>query len=1152
MSERFDFLARRGEMAERVQRFPWASTAIGAPAVWSATLRTTLRVMLANEFPQQLCWGPDYVQIYNDAYRSLLGDGHPSSLGQKAADCWSERWSEVGPLIEAPFHGGPAACAEEMEWHIVRSGIAQENYFRAVYSPVPDEAAASGIGGVLTTVSEVTGKLVSERRMRTLQELQSRTAQAPSAEAACESACAALSRNAKDVPFALLYLVKPDELPGDSPAQSAAHSAAGLAIHPAAHLVAQCGCEASGKEFAPARIPLAPGAQGSWPLARVRQTNETEIVADLRKHFGEVPAGPWSDPPARAAILPILSGSGSQCLGFWIAGIGSRVPLDETYRNFLELARGPISTAIRDAQARAEAIERRREQQLCEEQRLGLESIASGKKIEEVFSGMTEAVGRLAPGVRACIISAGQDRTEIERGYSATLPESFRAPLSGLEISGEDIGTCGRAIYSGEAVACTDIANSSRWAESWKTLCASHGIRACHSQPVRTEDRSSVASLFLAFNEAREASDWELRVARTVAQMAGLALGRQRAEESAADSQALLSDLIERSPFGIYVVDSSFRIAMMNRRSQDGAFANVRPLLGRHFDEAMRILWPEEVAVEILRHFHHTLESGEPFRSSDFVRPRGDTQEVEGYEWELHRMRLPGGQFGVICYYYDSTELRQTQAALREQLRLTEAITRNAAVALFITDHRQRCIYVNPAAEKLTGFEARVLLGSNLHEVLHHSRPGGGAYPSSECPILKASWQAGRSEGEEVFVRPDGSFYPVHFTASPMSDGDAVIGTVIEVQDISDRKRAEDLLRDREQQLALVSNTVPALIYYLNGTGQYQSVNDGFVRWFGVEREEVIGKSVQAFVGEKAWQVIQPKLAEAYTGKVVEFEAEIPYRLGGWRWVHAVYTPHCDASGKVLGVVALKTDIHQNKMTELELRRANEDLEQFAYSASHDLQEPIRNVALFSQLFQAHYGDKLDEDGNQLLRFMTEGAQRMSMLVSDLLSYTQAARMQSRPPEATPAEQALQSVLRSLTRQIESSRAVVTHGPLPQVPVEEVHLQQLFQNLIGNAIKYAKPGEAPRVHVSAARAGGLWKFRVSDEGIGIEPEYHEQVFGLFKRLHAARERSGTGIGLAICQKIVERYGGRIWVESEPGKGSSFLFLLPRSAKADDN
>jgi PAS domain S-box-containing protein len=403
--------------------------------------------------------------------------------------------------------------------------------------------------------------------------------------------------------------------------------------------------------------------------------------------------------------------------------------------------------------------------------------------------------------------------------------------------------------------------------------------------------------------------------------------------------------------------------------------------------------------------------------------------------------------------------------------------------------------------------------------------------------------------GEEVFVRRDGSFYSIYFTASPLREEEAVIGTVIAVEDIQDRKRAEERLRESEEQLALLSNVVPALIFYLDGERRYRSVNDSFLKWFGVTREEVLGKTVEEFVGESAWRVIQHKLAEAYEGKVVVFEAEIFYRTGISRWVRAVYTPHYDSTGKLIGIVALKTDIHDNKLIELELRRANEDLEQFAYSASHDLQEPIRNVALSSQLFQERYASQIDAEGKQLLHFMTEGALRMSTLVTDLLAYTQAARMQGSTPGSISSEAVLQTVLRNLTQQVRQSKAIITHEALPHLAIEEAHLQQLFLNLIGNAIKYATPKQAPRVHVSVTTDGGYWRFCVQDNGIGIDAAYHEQVFGLFKRLDAGRERGGTGIGLAICQKIVERYGGKIWVESESGKGSSFYFLLPRGKKA---
>jgi signal transduction histidine kinase len=229
------------------------------------------------------------------------------------------------------------------------------------------------------------------------------------------------------------------------------------------------------------------------------------------------------------------------------------------------------------------------------------------------------------------------------------------------------------------------------------------------------------------------------------------------------------------------------------------------------------------------------------------------------------------------------------------------------------------------------------------------------------------------------------------------------------------------------------------------------------------------------------------------------------------------------------------------------LQRANRNLEEFAYSASHDLKEPLRNVAIYSQLFQSSYAGKLDEEADMYLGYMVEGAQRMDHLIANLLEYTQIVSLEPETPELAEvdAEGVLDQVLKNLHRSIQESDAIVTRDPLPRVRIKELHLEQLLQNLIDNAIKYRRDGVPPRVHVTCERRQEEWRFSVRDDGIGIAPDHQEQIFGLFKRLHARDGRySGTGIGLAICQRIVERYRGRIWVDSKPGQDTTFHFTLP--------
>ena len=242
---------------------------------------------------------------------------------------------------------------------------------------------------------------------------------------------------------------------------------------------------------------------------------------------------------------------------------------------------------------------------------------------------------------------------------------------------------------------------------------------------------------------------------------------------------------------------------------------------------------------------------------------------------------------------------------------------------------------------------------------------------------------------------------------------------------------------------------------------------------------------------------------------------------------------------------ALRARLRQYEMRRRQetLVRVNADLEQFAYSASHDLQEPLRNVAIYSELLAKRYSHVLDSQGQEFLSVVRSGAMHMEALVRDLLSYTQAASINDELPEPVDANTALGHALFNLRDAIETSGCSITHDPLPEVRMRDVHLRQVLQNLIGNAIKYRRE-ETPRIHISAVKQDGCWMLSVADNGIGIEPEYKERIFGIFKRLHTHEKYPGTGIGLAICERIAERYRGHIWVESELGKGSTFFITIP--------
>jgi PAS domain S-box-containing protein len=339
----------------------------------------------------------------------------------------------------------------------------------------------------------------------------------------------------------------------------------------------------------------------------------------------------------------------------------------------------------------------------------------------------------------------------------------------------------------------------------------------------------------------------------------------------------------------------------------------------------------------------------------------------------------------------------------------------------------------------------------------------------------------------------------------------------------------------------------------VDANGSIVLVNAATTRLFGYERAELIGRSVEILVPtqgrnghSKHRQEYMEHPRTRLMGESLELRglrkdtSEFPAEI--------MLSPLETVDGAL--VTAAIRDISVRKdaenrltATKAELKRSNDELAQFAYIASHDLQEPLRMVASYTQLLAERYKGRLDCEADEFIAYAIDGATRMQGMMRDLLTYSRVG-MNCKALGEISSEHGLQQALTNLQTEIEASGAVVTHDPLPVVTVDPTQLTQVFQNLVGNAIKY-RSAEIPHIHVSVTNnTDNEWLFAVQDNGLGIEPKYFDKIFVLFQRLHRQQEIAGAGIGLAICKKMVERLGGRIWVESQPGKGSTFHFALP--------
>lgn len=456
----------------------------------------------------------------------------------------------------------------------------------------------------------------------------------------------------------------------------------------------------------------------------------------------------------------------------------------------------------------------------------------------------------------------------------------------------------------------------------------------------------------------------------------------------------------------------------------------------------------------------------------------------------------------------------------------------------------------NPAAERIFGFMANEVIGRNIKMLMPEP------FHSEHDGYLANYQRTGQAKiigiGREVVgLRKDGTTFPMDLAISVFRLGQGTCFTGI-VRDITERKRAEQELREAEERMRSIVDHVVDGIISIDEYGVVESYNPAAERIFGYSSSEVIRRNVKMLMPEPFHDEHDGYLANYLRSrepKIIGIGREVVGRRkdgSTFPMDLAVSEFHLGKRKYFTGIVR---DISERKRAESELRtsaqelaRSNLDLEQYAYVASHDLQEPLRAVAGCVQIIKKRYQGQLDERADELIAHTVDGVGRMQALIDDLLSYSRVGT-RGKAFEPSDCQEILARALANLEAAIKETNCVVTHDPLPTIKADGAQLVQLFQNLISNAIKF-KSERAPAIHVAAVREKGNWLFSLQDNGIGIEPEYFDRIFVIFQRLHTRTEYPGTGIGLAICKKIIERHGGRIYVESQAGQGATFFFTFP--------
>jgi PAS domain S-box-containing protein len=499
-------------------------------------------------------------------------------------------------------------------------------------------------------------------------------------------------------------------------------------------------------------------------------------------------------------------------------------------------------------------------------------------------------------------------------------------------------------------------------------------------------------------------------------------------------------------------------------------------------------------------------------------------------------------------------------AALRQSEERFRAVIDSANEGILVYDRELRVVDGNAAAERIIGLPLSRMLGKpGFTSLLPCVNERGAPLQPDERPT-RITVRTGAPLESQVLgiVRGDGriTWLSVNTGFLRRAGEEAHYGVVSTLQDITDRRNAEAALRASEARARQIFELAASGIAEVDLNGRFLRVNRSLCKLLGYGEAELIGRSVKQVSHPADRDLTDAQRARVRAGEVdaARFEKRYLHRDGRVVWVDLAIALVRAPDGVPLYEIAMFDDITERKQAEAALReahdelaRSNAELEQFAYVASHDLQEPLRMVSSYTQLLARRYADRLDADAREFMGYMVDGAARMKQLIEDLLAYS---RVGTRGKEFRPVavESALNRALASLRAAMQESKASVTYDALPVVPADDLQLAQLFQNLIGNALKF-RSASVPRIHVSAQELENEWQLAVQDNGIGIEPQYFERIFMVFQRLHNKGEYPGTGIGLAICKKVVDRHGGRIWVESAAGQGTTFRFTLPKERRA---
>lgn len=722
-----------------------------------------------------------------------------------------------------------------------------------------------------------------------------------------------------------------------------------------------------------------------------------------------------------------------------------------------------------------------------------------------------------------------------EGGYLAKTRFTFRD-----EPAGHD--PAGTAIREGRHVVCNDVRRDALMAP-WREVALAHGCYAAAAFPILL-DGKTIGALCVHSASANYFDDEELRLLDEIVMDISLGLRQielERMRGEAERTMAYLAAIVEFSNDAIISKDLNGVVTSWNTGAESIFGYSADEMVGQFIT---RLIPPALQNEET--YILSEVRDGRRIVNLETVRVRKDGRLINVAITVSPIKDFSGKVIGVSKIARDIAALKRAQenlnASLKELGEFKAALDEHAIVA--ITDPQGKIGYVNDKFCAISQYSRAELLGQD-HRIIN-----SGYHPPAFMRALWTTIAQGKVWHGQLRNRAkDGSIYWVDTTIVPFLDPQGKPRQYIAIRaDITQLKRYEENLKASLKEVTDLKTALDehGIVAITDNKGMITYVNDKFCAVTHYSREELLGRDHSVVKSghhtEEFYKSMWDTLGQ---GRVWQGEIKNKTKDGRYFWSQTTIVPFLDNQGKPRQYVAISADITDRQLAQEmllsrteELARSNKDLEQFAYAASHDLQEPLRAVAGCVELLQRRYQGQIDAKADEYIAHAVDGAHRMQKLINDLLEYARVGTRGSGFQDVDCAE-VVKAAISNLALAIQESGAVITRDDLPILQGDAAQLTVLFQNLIGNAIKF-RGDHPPHIHLSAKREGMDWILAIQDNGIGIDPKYFERVFGVFQRLHTRREYPGTGIGLALCRRIMDRHRGSIWVQSEPGQGSIFF------------